>query len=645
MKRFLVLFFSALALCLMLASCNSKGKPEPTVKTATTDVFNLELGDDNTWIIDSVTTHTLAEIEIPESYNDIPITTIKKDAFANCSKITTIKIPKTITYIGSDAFSGCAQLREIFIYNKDTYITKSAFAECPIRSAQVPSAHIDILPTAELEEIYLLDGTVTDSAFSSFFSLRTIAVAGDVTFEENALFGCSALTFKLPPEKIKSFTQKEKVYSLIVAPSLVEEPSMVISIKSFDGYTTLGNITFEPSESPYIFNEGAFENCTATSFTIDASLLGSIPTTAETLTITSGDIKYLGTTRNLNLKMLIIRAEVSSIEESAFRECNSLSSVSVLARVDKIGSYTFYKCPKLTTIELSSSIKTIGQSAFASCTSLGQIELGSNVTSIEKNAFKDCKALASVSLRSNVKRVGESAFENCTALTTLNIGTGLNTLDLSAFMGCASIKFITISEGNTSFVFENGALLSADKKTLIKFVNGDATEYIVPDSVETINAQAFYGNALLQAVTLSNSVKVLGAEAFLDCQALKSVTLGTGLEVIEKSTFKNCQALESITLNSGIKLIDSNAFYNCKALATVTLNNDLAEIGATAFYGCDALSEVTIPQSVKMVGERCFASCDSLETIYIASTTHADTFDDRWANGCDATIYTVEDKE
>jgi hypothetical protein len=645
MKRFLILFLIVLALCLVITGCNSKGKPEPTVKTATTDYFNLELGDDGTWMIDSVTSHTFSEIEIPESYDDIPITTIKKDAFADCSKITSIRIPKTITYIGSDAFSGCAQLREIFISNKDTYITKSAFASCPIKSAQVPSAHIEILPTAELEEIYLLDGTVEDSAFSGFYSLRTVAIVGDVSFEENALYGCSAITFKLPPEKIKSFSQKEKVYSLIVAPSLVENPSMVISIKAFDGYTTLGNVTFEPCEVPYIFNEGAFENCIATSFTIDASLLGSIPTTTETLTITSGDVKYLGTTRNLNLKMLIIRPEVTSIEDSAFRECTSLTSVSVLAKVDKIKSYTFYKCSNLTSIELSSTIKTLGQNSFAYCSSLGQIDLGSSIATIEKNAFKDCKALASVRVKSNVKSIGESAFENCTALTTLNIGSGLNSLDLSAFMGCTSIKFITIDEANTAYAFENGALLTANKKTLIKFVNAEATEYTVPDTVEVINAQAFYGNLLLESIIISNSVKTIGAEAFLNCQALKSITLGTGIETIEKSTFKNCEALESITLSSSIKVIGKDAFYGCSALASVTLNDTLTEIGATAFYGCDALSTITIPKSVKMVGERCFASCDSLETIYIASTTHDSTFDDRWANGCDAVVYTIDDKE
>ncbi len=645
MKRFLILFLSLLSLCLVLSSCNSKGKPEPTVKTATTDVFNLELGDDGTWIIDSVVSRTLTEIEIPEVYNDVPITTIKKDAFKDCAKITEIRIPKSITYIGSDAFSGCSQLREIYISNKDTYITKSAFASCPIKSAQVPSAHIDILPTSDLEEIYLLDGTVTDSAFSSFYSLHTIAVAGEVTFEENSLFGCSALTFKLPPDKIKSFSQKSKAYSLIVAPSLIENPSMIISLKAFDGYTTLRNITFEPYESEYIFNEGAFENCTATSFTIDASLLGHIPTTAQTLTITSGDVKYLGTTRNLSLKMLIIREGVSSIEDSAFRECTSLTSVSILAKIDKINSYTFYKCSALNSLELSSSIKTIGQNAFASCTSLGQISLGSSVSTIEKNAFKDCKALASVSLKSSVKTIKESAFENCTSLTSLNIGKGVSSIDLSAFYGCASIKFITVDETNTAYVLENGALLTSDKKTLIKLVNGDATEYTVPEGVEVINAQAFLGNTTLQNVIIANSVKVIGSEAFKDCASLKSITLGTGIEAIDKATFKDCESLESITLTGGIKTIGKEAFYGCKALATLTLNDGLTEIGATAFFNCDALSTVTIPERVTMVGERAFASCDSLESIFVASTTHQDTFDDRWANGCDATIYVAEEKK
>ena len=122
MKKIIPLFLVLLLALLLLAGCDAFKKKEPTQKTAVTDTFNLELGDDGCWIIDSVTSHAFSNIVIPESYNDIPITTIKKDAFSGCSNITSIRIPKSITYIGSTAFENCSQLSEVYISNKDATI-------------------------------------------------------------------------------------------------------------------------------------------------------------------------------------------------------------------------------------------------------------------------------------------------------------------------------------------------------------------------------------------------------------------------------------------------------------------------------------------------------------------------------------------
>jgi formylglycine-generating enzyme required for sulfatase activity/fibronectin type 3 domain-containing protein len=49
-------------------------------------------------------------IIIPATYNGKPVTTIANDAFANCSNMTSIIIPNSITDIGSGAFSGCTGL-------------------------------------------------------------------------------------------------------------------------------------------------------------------------------------------------------------------------------------------------------------------------------------------------------------------------------------------------------------------------------------------------------------------------------------------------------------------------------------------------------------------------------------------------------
>lgn len=60
----------------------------------------------------------LTSIELPDS-----IITIWEYAFANCSSLKTITIPQNVVSIGNYAFSSCAQLVSIYLLNKDTTVS------------------------------------------------------------------------------------------------------------------------------------------------------------------------------------------------------------------------------------------------------------------------------------------------------------------------------------------------------------------------------------------------------------------------------------------------------------------------------------------------------------------------------------------
>ena len=51
-------------------------------------------------------------------------------AFENCTGITGVEIPSTITVIGQSAFKGCTGLKSVIIPDSVTYINSYAFEDC-----------------------------------------------------------------------------------------------------------------------------------------------------------------------------------------------------------------------------------------------------------------------------------------------------------------------------------------------------------------------------------------------------------------------------------------------------------------------------------------------------------------------------------
>ena len=215
---------------------------------------------------------------------------------------------------------------------------------------------------------------------------------------------------------------------------------------------------------------------------------------------------------------------VTEVGESAFYNCDHLTSVEIPDSVTTIGDLAFYSCDGLTSVVIGDSVTTIGDCAFAYCDSLTSVVIGDSVTSIGVGAFYSCDSLTSVVIPDSVTTIGDYAFYYCSSLTSVVIPDSVTTIGDGAFRDCYSLTSITVSGGNANYKSIDGNLYTKDGKTLIQYAIGKtATKFAIPDSVTTIGVKAFAYCDSLTSVEIGDGVTTIGKYAFDDCYSLTSV--------------------------------------------------------------------------------------------------------------------------
>ncbi len=177
-----------------------------------------------------------------------------------------------------------------------------------------------------------------------------------------------------------------------------------------------------------------------------------------------------------------------------------------------------------------------------------------------------------------------------------------------------------------------------DEITITKYKGSDR-EVGIPETIEgkkvTKLGYIFYNNENVVSVKMPDTVISIQYDAFLNCTALTTVDLSDSLESIGKSAFKNCAALTNISLPDSLTTIDEEAFSDCASLKKITIPKSLTtsymafvdsglenvkfEDGLTVIgYGMFArtnLKEVVIPASVKTIKASAFGYCEKLESV------------------------------
>ena len=178
-----------------------------------------------------------------------------------------------------------------------------------------------------------------------------------------------------------------------------------------------------------------------------------------------------------DVKRIIIGNRVTSIGNSAFSGCSSLTSVNIPNSVTTIGGWAFNGCSSLTSVTIPNSVTTIGGWAFSGCGSLTSVTIPNNVTTIGGWAFSICSSLTSVTIPNSVTTIGDNAFMGCSSLTSVTIPNSVTTIGSEAFSDCTNLQKVNI--GNSVKTIGEFAFNKCTNITQI------SSEAVVPPTCES----------------------------------------------------------------------------------------------------------------------------------------------------------------
>lgn len=319
--------------------------------------------------------------------------------------------------------------------------------------------------------------------------------------------------------------------------------------------------------------------------------------------------------------------------------------------VTTIGNSAFTNCYSLTQVTVPGNVSLIDYQAFAFCTNLASVTLSSGLVTIGSYAFGVCFKLTHITLPNSVTNVGSFAFSACINLTDFTFPSSVTNIGFSALDGCPSMTAIAVDPLNPAYTSASGVLFDKTQSTLIEYPTGRAGDYTIPTTVTTIYPWAFSSCYYLTEITIPPGVASIGDSAFLGTMDLTNIlvdplnsnfcsvagilfdknqttliyypmanagsyAIPNTVTTISPFAFAECSGLTSVTIPNSVTNIGQDAFEDCDGLTSISLPNSVTSIGDTAFSGCESLTSAVIGQGVIDLGMNTFANCYSLSQVY-----------------------------
>ncbi len=505
-----------------------------------------------TTLIQYAPAKTASSFRVPEKV------TCVDQAFYSCANLKHVTLPKGISEIGSSTFANSG-LTEITVPEGVTKIGYSAFLNCTqLTSVRLPSTLTEM-------EVYAFDNTALENSESNW---EQNALYLDGWLVQTKAGTETQLTVKDGTVGMaeKALAENETLQSVTLPASLkhlYENP--------FSACEALTQITVKPGSSAFSSSNGVLYSQDRTALLAyprskdDSSFV--IP---ESVTV----IRKNAFSDNSLLAQITFPAGLKDIQPNAFYSCSALQQVTLPDGFTQIGNSAFQDCTALEEAYIPGSVSVIGESAFQNCT-LTRLTLSEGIRTILRCAFMHNPSLAQISLPGSLTAVGDYVIDdtayqknpdnwkngmlmldhwlldsqpNQTAAERLSLEEGtvgladyamagdypslkeLSFPESMAYIGSYALpdgdllQSITVDPNNEHFTALDGVLYNKDMTRLVRYPSGKTdSSFSLPDGVQTIAEDSFNDNTRLTDLVLPLSLQKIEDYACTNCSGLKTV--------------------------------------------------------------------------------------------------------------------------
>lgn len=139
------------------------------------------------------------------------------------------------------------------------------------------------------------------------------------------------------------------------------------------------------------------------------------------------------------------------------------------------------------------------------------------------------------------------------------------------------------------------------------------TEIVLPDSIVSIQSNAFFKCIGLKKITLNEGISFMGSDVLRGCTALESLRLPSTMTYVPSGVLQYCSGIKSVEIAGPATIVNSYAFYDCSSLESISLPDTVTEVMAGAFSGCTSLRNIRMSAAIQTIGRGVFDNCTSLE--------------------------------
>ena len=466
---------------------------------------------------------------------------------------------KNLRFVPNKAFLECTQLSSIKLPSGIRQISSSAFKDCKnLLNIEFPDS---------IEEYSSNMPFIGEDAFCGCKNLKSIIIPeGTTEISPEAFCGCTNLESIIIPEGVKyirdfAFESCKNLRDIVIPETVIR-----IGEYAFHYCTCLSTIEFpnKITEDEYMhyLGQSAFEEC-------------------ESLT------------------SIIIPDGVKYIAGYAFSDCTNLSSIDIPDTVKYIDDGAF-SGTRISHIEIPENVTYIGKYAFASCSYLSSIKIPNCITDIKESSFQGCTSLSKIEIPSSVNKIGNSAFKNCSNLTSVSISEGVIGIEATAFAGCTSLAKVIIPK----------SLTTIDDTAFYKYYNSDtyANQYA--------NLNDFEENSTITAIYYQGTLEEWCTKKWNP----EKISISYDLYINDKK-------IEDASIKEGITNISTYAFSGCTSLKTITIPEGVINLGAYSFSKL-TLNNIVIPRSLTYLESTYFWDSE------IKSLEFVDT-ESEWSYSCE----------